>query len=53
MKFEDFVNALMKHGWNSSNDAQHTEIYKFWKTLYPVVAELEDELEELKKENVQ
>lgn len=47
MRFEKFISALQKHGWVSRNDAQHTEIYKFWKTLYPALAECEEELADL------
>lgn len=47
MRFDDFVEALYTAGWLSTGDAQHTRIKELWKTLYPVVAELEDEVQEL------
>ena len=46
MKFSDFVDALYSAGWRAPCDAQHTEIKKLWRNLFPSVAEIEDELEE-------
>jgi cell shape-determining protein MreC len=51
MRFDKFVDSLLEAGWLSSNDAQHTQIRKLWKKMYPTVAELEDELEESENEN--
>jgi hypothetical protein len=45
MRFKDFVAALQEAGWKPTNDAQHTEIEKLWRKLWPVIAELEDEHE--------
>jgi hypothetical protein len=45
MRFYDFVEALLKAGWRPMLDAQHTEVRKLWKDLFPVIAALEDELE--------
>ena len=45
MRFEDFVDALWQAGWRPMADAQHTEVRKLWEELFPVIAELENELE--------
>lgn len=52
MKFNDFVDALYAAGWKSPNDAQHTYIEEFWRKLFPVVAELEDELHDIEQDAV-
>ena len=46
MKFEDFVIALQTAGWEAVHDAQHNEIKVLWSSMYPVIAELQNELEE-------
>jgi hypothetical protein len=46
MRKQDFIDALQKAGWVSINDAQWTEIEKLWRELWPVIAELEDDLED-------
>lgn len=51
MRFNDFVDALFKAGWRDDCDAQHTEVRKLWKRLFPTVAELEDELDEYSHTN--
>ena len=50
MKFNDFVTSLYDAGWLGTGDAQHTEIKKLWRAIFPVVADLEDEVQELKEE---
>lgn len=49
MKLEDFIDALYKAGWQATTDAQHEKIEKMWRNLFPVVAELEDDLHDLKE----
>jgi len=44
MRKQDFIDALYKAGWKSDGDAQWTNIEKLWRELFPVIAELEDEL---------
>jgi len=50
MKKQDFIDRLYKSGWDSLADGQHTRIEAFWKELFPVVAELEGELEDAEME---
>lgn len=45
MKKDELIKRLYDAGWDSPSDAQHTGIDKLWRELFPVVAELEDELE--------
>jgi hypothetical protein len=47
MRFKTFVGELEAAGWRNTLDAQYTNIKCMWRTMYPVVAELEDENEEL------
>ena len=44
MRFDDFVRALVESGWRDTNDAQHTNIKKLWEKMYPVLAQVEQEL---------
>lgn len=46
MRFDDFVTALYAAGWRPVLDAQHTEIKTLWTKMFPVIAQLEDELNE-------
>jgi len=46
MKRQEFIDALYKAGWEAVHDAQWTEIDKLWRELFPVIAELESELEQ-------
>ena len=46
MKFEDFINALQTAGWEAVHDAQHNEIKALWSKMYPVIAELQNEMVE-------
>ncbi len=50
MRFQDFVDAMHKAGWRSINDAQHDGIRKLWRELFPVIARLEDDLNEIKED---
>ena len=50
MRFDDFVDEIRAAGWKNLNDAQHTGIRKVWEKLFPVIAEMENEIEELKRE---
>lgn len=52
MKFNDFIEKLYSAGWADNTDAQHSNIEKLWREMYPVVAELEDELIEIKGERL-
>ena len=47
MRKDDFIEALEAAGWRPVLDAQHTEIEKLWRQLFPVVAGLEDELNDV------
>ena len=44
MRKEEFIKELYAAGWVANCDAQHSEIEKLWRKLFPVVADLEDEL---------
>lgn len=46
MRFDDFVTALYAAGWRPVLDAQHTEIKTLWTKMFPVIAQLEDEINE-------
>ncbi len=47
MKFDDFLEALDRAGWEGIHDAQHRHIKLLWAKMYPVIAELEQEVFEL------
>lgn len=44
MRFDDFVKALRDAGWDATGDAQHTQIKHLWETMFPVLAQVEEEL---------
>lgn len=46
MRQQKFIDSLHDAGWQAVNDAQWDNIGKLWRELFPVVAELEDELDE-------
>jgi hypothetical protein len=46
MRFDDFLKALESAGWSATRDAQHEKIKELWRNLWPVLAELEQELYE-------
>jgi hypothetical protein len=48
MRFKTFLEELDAAGWQGVLDAQHTHIKYMWRNMYPAVAELEDENEELR-----
>ena len=50
MKLEDFIDDLYKAGWQAVGDAQHANIEKLWRELFPCVAQLSDELQEAEGE---
>jgi len=50
MKKQEFIDALIDAGWQSTNDAQWTEIEKLWRKLFPTVAALNDEMIEAVKD---
>lgn len=52
MKLDDFITKMYDSGWLATHDAQHSKIEALWRELFPVVAELEDELEQLKLDMV-
>lgn len=43
MKLYMFIEAIKKCGWKDTGDAQHENIEKLHRVLFPVIAELEDE----------
>tara|TARA_R110001599_G_scaffold173340_2_gene365147 strand:- start:4798 stop:4968 length:171 start_codon:yes stop_codon:yes gene_type:complete len=45
MKLDDFINELQKAGWQAVSDAQHENIKYLHRQLFPVIADLEDDLE--------
>lgn len=53
MKFCDFIIALEKAGWRAMHDSQHTGIDALHRKLFPVVAELEDDVLSLEEEAMQ
>lgn len=52
MRLTDFIDALHAAGWRSPLDAQHTEIEKLWRKLFPVIAELEDQIHEYEQSTI-
>lgn len=44
MKLNTFVDALHEAGWHAICDAQHSEIRKLHAKLFPIIAELEEDL---------
>lgn len=49
MKFQDFLKALQDAGWDATADAQHTRIFAMWEKLFPVIAELEEDVSDLER----
>ncbi len=47
MKLDDFIKALYDAGWRNCADAQHDGVKKLHRRLWPVIAELEQEVFEL------
>ena len=50
MRKQDFITELQEAGWEGVHDAQHDRIGILWKRMFPLVAELEDEIEDLEKD---
>ena len=50
MKLEDFKEALYGAGWLDTHDAQHSGIENLHAVIWPAVAALEAEVQELKFE---
>jgi hypothetical protein len=50
MELDEFIQSLNNCGWRSTHDAQHTEIEVLWRKLWPCVAMLSDELEEIRQD---
>lgn len=51
MEYEAFIDALLWAGWHGVNDAQHTKIKELWAKMFPVIAKLTEEYEDLEKEH--
>lgn len=47
MKQQDFIDAIYLAGWRDNSDAQHKGIKALHRKLFPVVAALEDELDDI------
>jgi hypothetical protein len=47
MRSQQFIDALNEAGWRPTHDAQHDQIIELWAKLFPTVAELELEIEDL------
>ena len=47
MKQQEFIDALLEANWIAFNDAQHDHIKALHKKLFPVIAELEEYIDEL------
>ena len=47
MRFENFIKELDSAGWVGMHDSQHEHIKILWAKMYPVIAELEQEVFEL------
>ena len=45
MKLQDFIDELVKAGWEATGDAQHKNIKYLHQQLFPVIAQLEEDLE--------
>ncbi len=50
MRLQEFIDSLFAAGWTSSSDAQWTRIAALHKKLFPVIAQLESELEDANNE---
>jgi len=50
MKRREFIDAVYAAGWRNVQDAQHSDIGKLWEKLFPTVALMEQELEEVLEE---
>ena len=50
MRLQDFIDSLFAAGWTSASDAQWTKIAKLHAEIFPVIAQLEVELEDANNE---
>jgi predicted transcriptional regulator YdeE len=50
MRLDNFVDSVRDAGWKNLGDAQHSEIEKLWRKMFPTVAELSDEITDLQAE---
>lgn len=50
MRLQEFIDSLVDAGWNATSDAQWTKITALHKKLFPVIAQLEAELEDANNE---
>jgi hypothetical protein len=46
MRKQQFIDALYNAGWDAPHDAQHSKIEELHRKLFPVIADLEEELED-------
>lgn len=53
MRLDDFKRAVYDAGWRDSSDAQHKGITALHRKLFPVIAELEDDLEAARYEYIE
>ena len=53
MRFKDFIIALDDAGWQGVADAQHSKIEALHRKMFPVIAELENELSDLSYEHME
>lgn len=50
MRLKDFISAMYDAGWRDSCDAHHSGIKALHKQLFPVIAEMEEEMEDARLE---
>lgn len=50
MRLQEFIDSLCDAGWSATSDAQWTRITALHKKLFPVIAQLESELEDANNE---
>lgn len=50
MRLREFIDSLYDAGWTATSDAQWTRIAELHKKLFPVIAQLESELEDANNE---
>lgn len=51
MRLKDFIEAMYEAGWRDNCDAQHLGIKALHKQLFPVIAEMEEEIEDAQMED--
>ena len=50
MELKDFIDALYKAGWDSPCDAQHLNVEKVWREMFPAMAKMHDKMVELEED---